>query len=246
MPTLEGGQFQAISSQLLDTLLSGTIVVFLVLIMGFIILGVVLYVRHILQFNIKVRIKSIRNPGSEGQVIYKIIEDKGAFIYKKKKNQRWFRLRREKVDLPVPPLETLELGVKGQNYVNILQKSDDEYYFLLPDKIDFDTIIKNQDGKLVKVPVGKVNLKIVEGDVSYWNQIRKRKNEELFDTESLLMKLLPFIVPVLMFMLVIFLTYIITDHWGEFASAAQYLKETAEILRDVSTATTTTSSGVGG
>ena len=67
-----------------------------------------------------------------------------------------------------------------------------------------------------------------------------RDNRKLFDMESLIMKLLPFIIPMLMFMLVIFLTYMITDHWGEFASAAKALSDAAKALQEVSTASTVT------
>lgn len=129
----------------------------------------------------------------------------------------------------------MEVDSHGRNRLKILQKSEKEYYYLLPDKIDENVVIRG--GKVI--PVTQLSMSVVDGDVGYWGQIRKRDNRKLFDTESLIMKLLPYIVPMLMFMLVIFMTYMITDHWGTFAGAAEALKQAAEALRDVSVAEVT-------
>jgi len=229
-------QFASIGSVLLKKVISGGAIVIGVIILALIILGIGLYVRYLRQFNVKVEIKSLRGSGTRGEPVYKIVEDVGGFIENKKDKTRWFRLKGEKVDLASPPLEALQMRADGKNLLKIFQKSDTEYYYLIPDKIDMTSIIRGG----VEVPIAQMNMKIVEGDVSYWGQLRKRDNRKLFDTESLIMKLLPFIVPVLMFMLVIFMTYLITDHWGEFASAAQALKEAAEALQLTTTAQVTT------
>lgn len=230
--------FGDVGGQILQRIMSGTIIVFMVLILGGIIVGVGFYIRYLRQFNIRVRIRSVRNPGTKGSPIYKVVDDWGGYIYKKREGQkvRWFRLKGEKVDLPTPPLECLEIGVGGRNHINILQKSDEEYYYMIPDNINYETIVRNKDGKMVDIPVGEVGFKIVEGDVAYWNQLRKRDNKKLFDTESIVMKILSYLVPVLLFMMVIFMTYFITEHWGEFSAAAEALKEAAFALRDATTA----------
>jgi len=229
-------QFQEFGSKLLDNIITGGIAIVGVLVLCGVIVAVALYIRYLRQFNVKVEILSLRGRGGKGAPIYKIVRDVGGFIERRKDKSRWFRLRGEKVDLPSPPLEALQLDSHGVNNLKILQKSDTEYYYLLPYSISTDTIIRG--GK--EVPITQMNLKIVEGDVAYWAQLRKRDDKKMFDVESLAMKLLPYVVPVLMFMLVIFLTYLITDHWGEFVAAADALREAAHALRDVSVAQTAT------
>ena len=233
---VDTGGFGDVGKQILDRVVSGGVLVVGGIILSLFILGIGLYIRYLRQFNIKVEIKALRGSGGRGEPIYKIVNDTGAFITNRKDHSEWFRLRGERVDLPLPPLECLQLDAKGKNNIKIYQKSATEYYYLLPDTIDVKNIIRN--GK--QIPVAQGELKIVEGDISYWNILRKKDNRKIFDTESLFMKLLPYIIPVLMFMLVIFMTYMITDHWGEFSSAAQALKEAAYALRDTTSAAVTT------
>jgi len=225
-------EFEGIGRELLSKLLTGSVIVIAVIIFSCIILGIALYIRYLRKFNIKVEIQSLRGSGTMGEPVYKLVTDLGGFIDDKKNKTRYFRLMKEKIDLPSPPLECLQFDAKGRNHLKIYQKSDTEYFYLMPDRIDKDYIVRNG----VKVPVATLNQKIVEGDIGYWNQLKKRDNRKLFDTEGLLIKLLPFIIPTLMFMLVIFMTYLITEHWGEFSAAANALKDAAEALRSVSTA----------
>jgi len=233
------GQFSQIGGDLLNRVIYGGAAVVGIIILAAVIVGVGFYVRYLRKFNIKVEIKSLRSSGILGRETYKIIEDRGGIIQNKRDKTSWFRLMREKVDLPSPPLECFELDAKGTNHIKILQKSENEYYYLLPDRVDTSVIIRAG----AEIPIAQSGLKVIEGDVSYWGQLRKRENKKIFDTEGIIMKLLPFIVPTLMFVLVIFLTYLITDHWGEFASAAQALERAANALRDVSQASTVTGTG---
>ena len=229
---IETGAFKDVGSQLIERLISGSIIVFLILVSGGIIMGVLWYVKYLRQFNIKVEIKSLRGSGTKGEPIYKIIPDWGGMIYDKKDKRHYFKLLREKVELPPPPLDCLELQANGRNQLKIFQKSQEEYYYLLPEQINLENVIRG--GK--KIPVGRAELSVIEGDIAYWNTLRKRDNRKLFDTETLLLKILPYVGIFLMFITVIFLTYIISDHWGTFNSAAQALREAAFALRDTSVA----------
>ena len=226
------GTFGTLGSALLSKLMTGGIVIIIIIILCIIIVAVALYVRYLSQFIYDVEIKSLRSSGIRDIEGYKILKDKGAFIRNKRDKSVWFRLKGQMVDLPPPPLEAIQLGVKGKNYVKILQKSDEEYYYLLPDKVDMINVLR--DGKEIKI--GTETVKVIDGDVAYWNIQRKKSDKKLFDVESLAMKLLPYIIPVLMFMLVIFLTYFITQHWGEFASAAAALERAADRLASISSA----------
>lgn len=226
------GTFGSIGSQIASKLVSGSLIIVLVIIFCVIIVAIAFWLRYLSQFVYKVEIKSRRSSGMMGKEDYKIIEDKGAMIRNRKDKTTWFRLKGQMVDLPPPPLEAIQLGVKGKNYVKIFQKSDDEYYYLIPEKINMETVIK--DGR--EIFLGQENVKIIDGDVAFWNIQRKKVDKKLFDAESTLMKILPYIIPVLMFMLVIFMTYFITQHWGEFSTAAQALERAADRLATVSSA----------
>lgn len=227
--------------KIVDRIFSGFTFIFIILILGTAIVGILLYVRYLRQFNVKVEIKSLRGSGTQGEPVYKIVSDKGAMILNKKDKRHYFRIHGEKVDLPPPPLDCLELTANGTNQVRIFQKSQDEYFYLLPDRVDVNWIIK--DGK--RIPIGQAKLNVVEGDISYWNTLKKRDNRKLFDTESFVTKFLPYVGIFLMFMAVIFLTYMITDHWGTFEQAASHLREAAQALKDTTVAGTATETGVG-
>jgi len=230
------GGFEELGGQLINKIATGTVAVVLILLLGGFIVGLMLYIRYLRQFNIGVEIWSSRSSGEKGGQNYKILRDKGGVIYDRYDKSWRFRLRKHKVDLPVPPYEAFLIDEKGANIVKIWQKSHEEFFYLLPSSIDPTVVVRNG----IEYKLGQIKLKVVDGDVSYWNMLRKRTNKKLFDTENTIMKLLPYIVPVLMFMLVIFMTYLITEKWGTFAAAAQALKDAAESLRLASTAQVTT------
>lgn len=229
------GTFGSLGSQLFSRLVSGGIIIVGIIILAAVIVAVAFYVRYASQFIYEVEIRSLRSSGVKGTPTYKILKDKGAFIRKKKDKTTWFRLRNQAVDLPSPPLECIQLGIKGKNYIKILQLSDEEYYYLMPESIDTATIIR--DGK--PIILGQETVKVLDGDVAYWNIQKKKDNKKLFDMESLLMKVLPYVGIMLMFMCVVFLSYFMTNHWGEFSAAAQALEKAADRLASISGGTIT-------
>lgn len=226
-----GDIVEQVSNNVFGILFSGSIVIVGILLLCAVIVGVALYVRYIRQFNIFVEILSLRSTGTSQGNTNKIIFDKGALIYDKKDKSWYFRLLSYKIDLPTPPFNVLQNSTKG-NVLRILQKSNEEFVYLMPDVIDQYNIV-DSEGKVI--PIATLTLKQVEGDVSYWNQIRKRTNRKLFDTESLIMKLLPYLVPLLMFMLVIFMTWIIVKNFNVLESVARELRITSEILKSTTT-----------
>lgn len=221
------GQFAELGSNILEKIIYGGFWIFGTLILCAIIVGAVLYIKFfIARFNIDVTIRSVRSRGADGSPIYKIIKDKGGFIHSRRDKSRWFRLKGERVDLPVPPLDALEVDYRGRNHVNIVQKSDEEYYYLLPGQIN-DTVIV-RDGQ--EIPVAEQTMKVVEGDVSYWNQLRKRQNKQIFDIESFAMKMMPYVLIGAMLVGVIFYTYIWMD---KSASIAGMTQENLQIIKQV-------------
>ena len=143
---------QGVGQEFLDKIISGGLIVMGVIFLIVVILGIGLYIRWLRQFNVRVEIKSLRGSGTMGEPIYKIVNDVGGFVENKTDKTRWFRLRNQKVDLPSPPLEALELDSTGRNHLKIFQKSDTEYYYLLPDRIDMKVIMRG--GK--EVPIAEM------------------------------------------------------------------------------------------
>ena len=223
---ISGGtsQFGKVGTMLLEKIMSGTIIIILVIIFAGMLVALLFYLRYLSQFIYDIEIKSLRSSGIRNIAGYKIIKDKGAFIRRRKDKTVWFRLKNQRVDLPPPPLECMQLGVKGKNFIKIFQKSDEEYYYLLPDLIDLEKVIR--DGK--EIMIGQERVKVIDGDVGYWNTMKKKDNKKLFDTESLLMKLLPFIVPTLMIVLVIFISYFMIQKWDVLAQVATSLERASQ------------------
>lgn len=225
-----GGVF----SGLFGGALQGVVILVGILLVGGSIVGAAWYVRYIRQFNIKVELISTRaNIGGQDQ--YKIIFDKAGLLYDKKDKNYYFRIKDLKADLPAPPFNVLIPTDKG-NMVKIWQKTADEFVFLLPDTINKEIIVK-QDGKAY--PAGSLNVKQIEGDMGYWNTMRKSRDKKLFDPESTWSKLLPYIVPLLMFILVIFVSWMVLKNFEVLKDVAASLKETAQVLKGGQQATVT-------
>ncbi len=240
----EISQFREVGEGVLGGLIRGGIYAIGLLLLGVAIISTIFIVRYYRQFNIKVRIKTKRGSGIDGKPVYKIFYDKGGIIYNKKDKRSFFRILKEKIDLPVPPFETLQILANGGNEVEIVKESDSEYYYSLPAEMQKGFTIK--DGRIVEKKQGKfvkTRLKIIESDVSYWNTLRKKDNRKLFDTEGLLMKVLPFAIIFLMVISVIFFTYIWLDKAPEAISilrqAAEALENAAETLAKTTTAQVT-------
>ena len=229
--------YTSIGRSILNRLIGGGIIAVVAILIGGIIVAVALLVRYYRQFNIKVRIKTKRGSGSDGKPIYKTYYDKGGIIFKRKDKRNVFKIFKERVELPVPPYEVMQILANGGNEVNVRKESDTEYYF--EQEADFQRgYTYNEYGEQVQITKPKV--KIVESDVSYWNVLRKKDNRKLFDVEGLLMKLLPYAVIFLMIIGVIFFTYIWLDKSPSIISATQEvakaLENAANALRDASVA----------
>jgi len=222
------GQLGSTATSFVSKGLMGIIITVGIFVLMAVILGVGLYVRYLRQFNVKVEIKSLRGSGSIGQPVYKLIYDKGGVIYSKKDKSWHFKLLNSKVALPVPPLECYELTAKGVNVIKIYQKSNEEWFYCLPDRIDTSVIIRSG----VQIPIAQAQLKVVEGAPAWWNQLRKRENKKLFDPESIMMKLLPYIVPTLTLMATIFIFYIAMDKLPALVKSIQIAGEAVSQAAD--------------
>ena len=235
MADLTGG-FSSVGGAIVERILSGGFIFIGVLVLIVFIIGVVWGIFYYRKFDIKIRIKAKRGTGSDGESVYKIYYDKGAIMHKRRDKRSFLRLLHDKVDLPCPPYESLQILAKGGNELGIVRESDTEYYYEVPGTIGRGYVMK--DGR--SVAVKNSSTKIIESDVAYWNQLRKRDNRKLFDMESLLMKVLPFIPLIIVVVGMIFFTYIWLDKipgvLTAVAEVADKLAEAAVALRDVSAA----------
>jgi len=155
------------------------------------------------QFDIEVTIKS-RRAGEKNS----ILKDKAAILIDRKTKSSYLRVWNLKRDFTVPRYEALQKTNKG-DMLEMYRKGEDEFYFLLPSKIN-RTIIKKNDGKYEAYAEQEQIL--LDPEMAYWAAKRKSQNKKMFDTDSFLMKLIPFIPQILGGVFMIFILYILLDH----------------------------------
>lgn len=233
-------QFGEIASSVIGKIISGSIMVVGTLLLIVILAGALFFIFYLRKFNVKVRFKTKRGTGADGKPIYKIYYDKGGILTNKRDKRSFFRILRERVDLPCPPYEAFQISSKGGNEVEIIQESDSEYYYSIPGAIENKKFLSsNENGTTGTV---NQNMRVVESDVSYWNQLRRRETRRMFDPEGLLWKIAPIALAVFMIMGVVFYTYIWLDKAPAIVEAAravsEELKVTAQVLQEITMAKT--------
>jgi len=155
------------------------------------------------KFDIKVKIISER-AGDRTSVIF----DKAAILIDRKSKIKYFRLWNLKKDLPVPRFNVLQLSGKG-DYLELYRKGEDELYFLNPSVVSKTKVIK-EDGK--EYGIAEQESIRMDIDLNYWAAKRRANNKSMFDMESMLMKLLPYLPAVFTGVLMMFILYILLDH----------------------------------
>jgi len=170
------------------------------------------------KFDIK--IKTISHRAGDSKSVY---FDKAAIVTHWKTKLKFFRLYHTKVDLPVPPFNVIQNTNEG-DYIELLRKSEDEFYFLMPPKICNNRIIK-ADGKIY--PIASQEHMRLDSDTSYWNVKRKDMNKKMFDTEHILMKVLAYLPQLMGGVIMIFLLYVLMDH------LPQILAQLTELVKEM-------------
>jgi len=154
-----------VGSALADRLFSSILifgVVFLLIVVVGSIMFYLLYWRK--KFNMTVKIRSERSQDPE------IYFDKAAIIRDWKTKVKYFKLLDTKVELQVPPFKVIEKTSKG-DYIELWRKSEEEFVFLTPPRIDRVRVIK-ANGRLYKVADSEQ--KQIEGDLD-WYFTRKER-----------------------------------------------------------------------
>ena len=210
-----------VGGQLVEQIFSGIIWIGIALIIVGVLLGVIYYFFvYQRKFDIKVKIISERAEDKN-----KIIFDKAAVLRDRKTQNKFLRIWDLKVDLPLPKFNIFQSSNQG-DFIEIYRISENSFYYLTPPIIDKKHMIKS-DGKLY--PVLPSEYKIIDTELEYWNVKRKDMNKRMFDTESLLMKLLPYLGIMLGGVIIIFILYILLDHLPGILSQLQDL--TTELNR---------------
>lgn len=201
----------AIASKIFSSILIFGIGFIIVVVLG-VIMYYLLYYRR--KFNILVKIRSER--AGDPSVFF----DKAAIIRDWKTRTKYFKLMDTKVELTVPPFKVIEKTDKG-DYLEVWRKSEEEFVFLTPPKIDRTRTIK-ADGKLYQIADSEQ--KQIEGDMD-WYFTRKEKIKKLIDPESLLMKVLPYLPLLLGGAIMIFILWILMDKLPAILAQLQTVSE---------------------
>lgn len=205
-----GGQF---ISRITGGVLWGGIALFAFAVVGFLMWYFFIYKR---KFDIKVKIISERSGDR-----YRIIFDRAAILNDRKTNTKFFRVWGMKIDLPSPKFNVMQITNEG-DYLELYRTSEDDIYFLTPSQVDKRKFIR-ADGS--RGYFATQENKMIDPDIAYWSVQRKKDNKKMFDPESMLMKILPWIPHIMGGILIIFILYVLFD------SLPTILSEMRELAR---------------
>ena len=174
------------------------------------------------KFNILVKITSER-AGDRNRIVF----DKAAILKDRKDKSMYFRIWGMKLDLPAPKFNVLQSTSDG-DYLELYRTSENRIYYLTPSLIDKKNIIQS-DGKLHALAV-QTN-KQIDPDMDFWGQRRMTENKKMFDTESMFMKLLPYLPAIMGGFITIFILYILLDHLPGILTALTQLVQEMKSLK---------------
>jgi len=159
------------------------------------------------KFDIMVKLLSHRSGGQNVEIL-----DKGAILIDRKERTPYLRVWNLKRDFTVPKYNVMRKlfeGRKEHDYLEIYRKGEDEFYFLMSPIINKTKILK-ADGKLYAL--AEQEQIMMDPEMGFWAVKRKTLNKKMFNTESLIFKLLPYIGILLGGVILIFILYILLDH----------------------------------
>lgn len=155
------------------------------------------------KFDIDVKIISNR-AGDRDSVLL----DKAAILAGLKDKIPYFRVWGLKREFPVPKYDVLQKTNKG-DYLELYRDSEEGWYYLTPSKI-IKAQVYGRDGNLINIATQQQSL--VDPEMGFWAVKRKALNKKMFDTEGLLMKLLPYAPQIIGGVITIFVLYILMDN----------------------------------
>lgn len=155
------------------------------------------------KFDITVKVKSERAED-------KITEffDKAAILTDRKSNGKYLRIWGLKVELPAPKFNIFQI-VGGRDYLEILRTAENKFYYLTPPKINKKWVLK-ADGKYH--PMADQTTMMIDANDDFWRAKRKQQNKDMFSTDSIFMKLLPYLPAIMGGMITIFVLWVLMSH----------------------------------
>ncbi len=195
---------EGVGSTIIEKIFSGIIWLTVGVLFAGIVVGLIYYfIIYKKKFNIDVKITSER-AGDRDRVMF----DKAAILTDRKDKSKFFRIWSAKIDLPAPKFNVLQDTNRG-DYLELFRTSENTIYYLTPSIIDKTRIIKD-DGKVHLIAAQK-NMQMTT-DMDFWAARRSQENKKMFDTESIFMKLLPYLPAIMGGFITIFVLYILLDH----------------------------------
>ncbi len=217
---MQGSAITEVGGEIFKNIFSISVIGIAALVGLGIIIGIIYYFAiYRKKFDIKVKINSER--ANEPYIVW----DKAAILYDRATKSKYFRLLHTRVELVAPPFRIIQSTNKG-DYMELLRKSEDDFVFLTPPRIDKKTIIR-MDGKAY--PVARMKQRQIEGDL-YWMVKRKQEDKSWISPEGLftkILQMLPTLIPAV-FMLIILFIFI--DRLPDILGSLANLIEKAESL----------------
>jgi hypothetical protein len=155
------------------------------------------------KFDITVKVKSERAED-------KITEffDKAAILTDRKSGGKYLRIWGLKTELPAPKFNIFQV-VGGKDYIEILRTAENKFYYLTPSKVDKRYVLKS-DGKYY--PLADQTNMMIDANDDFWRAKRKQQNKDMFSTDSIFMKLLPYLPAIMGGMITIFVLWVLMSH----------------------------------
>jgi len=179
------------------------------------------------KFDIKVKINSNRSNEK-----YSVIFDKAAILTDRKNRTPYLRIWALRRDFPVPKYNVIQKTNTG-DYIEMFRKSENEFYFLMPSELNKTHLIRD-DGK--KYMLANHSQIMVDPEMGFWAAKRKTNNKKMFSTDSILMKILPYVPQIVGGVITLFILYILMDTLpevlGRLTELTRELKlmQTAEVV----------------
>jgi hypothetical protein len=200
----DASAFQTMGSELVAKIMGSIVWVGIIVIVRAAVGGAMYYfLIYSKKFDITVHIKSKRADNK-----YSIIVDKAAILNDYHTKTKFFRIWDLRKDFPVPKFNILQATSKG-DLLEIYREGEDIFFYLTPPKINNHEVIRS-DGQVYQIADQEHSM--VDPDLGFWIVKRKGMNKKMFDTESMLMKLLPYLPHIIGGMIMIFMLYILMDH----------------------------------
>jgi hypothetical protein len=218
---------QEVGSKVVSTIFSGIlwfgVVIIILGIVGFTGWWFLVYKK---KFDISVKITSERAEDKSS-----IFFDKAAILVDKKSGGKFLRLWDLKYEIPAPKFNIFQITNRG-DYLELCRTAENKFYYLTPPKINKKYVLKSDGKYYLMADQSKL---MVDTNDEFWRAKRKEQNKGMFSTESILMKLLPYLPAIIGGVITIFILYVLMSHLPGILAALSDLVSKLNIAQGVST-----------